>query len=45
MEMTQNITKQILKMEEAAKKDSCKWPFFLVEVFNFGDFFGPSFFH
>jgi len=39
MEVTQNITKQILENEQASKKGTYKWPFFL----KFRDLFGPSF--
>jgi len=43
MEMTQNITKQILENGQAGKKDSCKWPVFFVELFELKNLFGPSF--
>jgi hypothetical protein len=43
MEMTQNITKQILENEQVGKKDSCKWPFSFVEIFKLRDLSGPSF--
>jgi hypothetical protein len=43
MEMTKNITKQILENEQACKKDSCKWQKKFVEVFKLIDLSRPNF--
>jgi len=43
MEMTQNITKQILENEQEGKKDSYKWPFFLLKYLSLEIFLGLAF--